>query len=380
MTPFTISCPTDIRFGTGRVADLVGVLPDGPVVLVQGGSGVAAAPVRHILQAQAVTPLTITCAGEPSVADVNSARDAVVGARPELVIACGGGAVMDLGKALAFVLSHDLDLTDDFTDLDPALTGSLGRVPCFALPTTAGTGAEVTANAVLDVPSKGAKISLRGRGLFPQLAIVDPDLLRSAPQQVLLHSGLDAVTQVMEAHTSVAATAFTTALTSERLLPGLQALRAMVEAPDETARTQIAWTALSSGLALANGGLGAAHGMASVLGAELGAPHGALCGRLLGPVLRRNLACAASGSQAHRRIDQCCAAIAQVFEPTDPGDALSGFDIWLSAHSLPRLADWGLAEAEIVATAQKTVQASSSRKNAVPLHADDHAVILCDAF
>lgn len=379
---FSIACPTTVHFGCDAHRDLISALPQGAkhIVLVRGASGRAAAPVLRLLQEANYVVSQVTCAQEPSVPFINDTLETLDGQPCEALIACGGGAVMDTGKALGFALSHGLRLPDDFTTLDPQLLAHRCTLPCIALPTTAGTGAEVTANAVLDIPAQRAKISLRGRALYPAVAIVDPTLMMGAPPAVVLHAGLDAVTQIIEAYTSAAATPFSDALTAPAVAQGLRALAGVVDSGDETAWTNLAWVSLSSGLALANSGLGAAHGLASVLGARYGAPHGALCGRLLLPVLRRNLAEAAEGSPAQTQVQTCCNAIAEAFAPHEGEDVLSGFDHWMTVQGLARLGNWGVTQNDIPALAAAGQAASSSKKNAVALEVQAYAQILQEAL
>jgi alcohol dehydrogenase class IV len=379
---FTISCPTQIIFGAGTAADLGKVLPRGcrSVAFVTGKSGIAAASVQEDLHRSGLSVTHVSCGAEPSVPAINEALEKLVGARTDAVIACGGGSVIDTGKLLAFLLSNDLSLPDEFDRIDAAHLAQPGSIPCIALPTTAGTGAEVTANAVVYVPSKGAKISLRGRAIAPATAIVDPDLMRAAPVGVVLHAGLDAVTQVIEAYTSAAATPFSDGLSRPAIRKGLAALKAVIARGDAASWRDMAWVSLASGLALANGGLGAAHGLAGVLGGRYGAPHGALCGRLLLPVMRQNLIRSAAGSDAHNRHIDCSKAIADVFPPTDKSDPLSGFEDWMAQNALPRLSHWGLCAEDFNAVAGDAVNASSSKKNAVPLSREDLVMILQDAL
>lgn len=375
---FGISVPTLVRFGDGVSAELSGVLPSGTkrVAVLRGARGVAAVPLVAGLREQGFAVTEVPCAGEPSVASVNAALDALTGQGIEAVVACGGGAVLDSGKAVAFCLGHGLRLTEDFSDISAPLLAGPAPLPFIAIPTTAGTGAEVTANAVLEIPSQQAKISLRGRALFPTVALVDPTLLPSAPAATILSSGLDAVVQTIEAYTSCAATPFSDALTTPNIHLGLRALRDVVETGEAAAWRRLAWVSLSSGMALANSGLGAAHGLASVLGGRYGAPHGVLCGRFLIPTLRQNASVAVPGSEVHRRLEACASAIAEVFPPARGGDALSGLEAWQDAQGLVRLSSFGVQEAEIDALAVQSAAASSSKKNAVVLGDADFAAIL----
>lgn len=380
--PFSISCPTKIEFGVGVLADLAKEIPRKAkqILLIRGAGGLAAGPVRDVLDQLDLNITECRAVGEPSVNTISVLREDVLPHKIDAVIACGGGAVIDTGKALAFCLAHKVILGDDFSEIDPDLLAQPSPIPLIVLPTTAGTGAEVTSNVVLDVPSLQAKISLRGRALFPHVAIIDPSLMVSAPPHVILQSGMDAVTQIIEAHTSVAATPFSSALTLDNLESGLVALRAAVQTPSVKTMSEMAWTALASGLALANGGLGAAHGLASVVGGRFAAPHGALCGRLLTPVLRHNLARAELGSDEHVNLDRCCAAIESVFTSPPGTDDLCGLEAWLATHNLPYLADFGVRADDFDGLAEQAMAASSSRKNAVVLEKADYVGIMADAL
>lgn len=193
--------------------------------------------------------------------------------------------------------------------------------------------------------------------------------MAGAPRAIALHAGLDAITQLIEAHTSVAATPFTRALTAQALPGALRALRDVV-AGDRAGWPAMAWASLASGMALANGGLGAAHGLAAVLGARLGAPHGALCGRLLVPVMRANAAMRRQQRRRLRRRSGRCLC------PRTGGDALSGLAAWMTEQGLPRLADYGAADAMLPDLAAQGRAASSSQKNAVPLPVETYVTIL----
>ncbi|MEP3918235.1 iron-containing alcohol dehydrogenase [Ascidiaceihabitans sp.] len=373
--PFSFACSTKVHFGVGTHRDILDCLPQNAahVVVVKGASDGASAPLRAILDTGDFTVDIVTCRAEPTLETVNDALGQLGSQPVDCVVVCGGGSAIDTGKALTLALDRGCALSD----ADFGQSHAHGRaITLIVLPTTAGTGAEVTSNAVLGSAQTTAKVSLRGPALQPDIAIVDPSLMPSAPRKVALFSGLDAVVQNIEAHTSSAATPFSCALTTPAVGASIAAVRQVMEAPDEDAWTRLAWGSLSSGLALANGGLGVAHGLASVLGGAYQAPHGALCGRLLAPTLRANLASDDASSDTQGRIRFCIDAIAQVFAPVDVSDPLSGFEQWVQIQGLPRLAHWGVLANDIPALAQAGVQASSSKKNAVPLGPADLAHIL----
>ncbi|MEP4198676.1 MAG: iron-containing alcohol dehydrogenase [Aliishimia sp.] len=372
MTPnFTISLKTEIVFGPGRVTDLLAHIPKGThVLLVRGASGVPSAPVAELLKDTDLTE--VSCPTEPNATDL---ADLLADLRPQkidLVVACGGGSVMDLGKALAALLpSND--------PLEAYLDGKTPTAPvsCITIPTTAGTGAEVTRNAVIGLPEKGAKFSLRGPAFTPSLAIVDPNLMRSAPPRVILGAGLDAVTQMVEAYTSNAANAFTDNLSWPGIDRGLSALKSLMQG-DETAWPAMAWTATASGIALSHGGLGVAHGLASIIGGRFDAPHGELCGRLIGPVLSVNASAPQVTKAARSRVDACIAMFLQHF-PTESENTLAGFSDWCAKHELPYLRDWGVGKDSHESIANAAMTASSSLKNPVALEAEQFRLVLSAA-
>ncbi len=375
---FSVTCPTQVEFGAGVSTSLIGHLPRGTraVAVLTGASGTVAKPILQDLRRSGLEVAQVRCPAEPSVASVSSTLAQLAGSRPDVVVACGGGAVVDTGKIVAFLLSHGLDMMEDFDRFDQELLIRPPSIPCIAVPTTAGTGAEVTSNSVVSVASRGAKLSLRGRALNPAIALVDPSLMTGAPEHVILGSGLDAVTQVIESYTSNAATPFSDGLSLLGIGRGLRALRGVVEQGGAASWDEMAWVSLSSGIALANSGLGAAHGLAAVIGGQYDAPHGALCGRLLIPVLRCNSARADPRSTASKRIAECASMISDVFPPLGNGDDFSGFDAWMSDHSLPRLSDWGVEANALDTLACGGLNASSSKKNAVELRHEDFVKIL----
>ncbi|WP_371157182.1 iron-containing alcohol dehydrogenase [Jannaschia sp. 2305UL9-9] len=377
--PFSFSCPTDVRFGAGALQSLTEVLPPSArsILLVKGSSNTASGPVRKLLSAAGLEVQPVVCAGEPGVRTVNDAYRSLASRSVDCIVACGGGSVIDTAKALRVALLKGADLTDD----DFAVNhGPMGQIPLIVLPTTAGTGSEVTANAVLGAATSNAKVSLRGRGLQADIAIVDPDLMRNAPRRVVLFAGMDAVVQNIESFTSAKATPFTRALSQPAMATTLGALVEILETGDEGAWADLACGSLASGIALANGGLGAVHGIASVVGGAFPAPHGGVCARLLAPVIRANLASSACSPAVRDDIQECIAVICDQFAPTQGDDPLSGLESWLSDQDLPRLADWGVTLGDVEALAGASTTASSSLKNPVKLTPREFADIISQAL
>lgn len=210
---------------------------------------------------------------------------------PSVVAAIGGGSVIDAGKALSAMIPVTGKVWD-YLEGNPQIRPHPGKKVTFiAVPTTAGTGSEATKNAVLSTSGTPVlKRSLRHDNFFPDLAIVDPLLTISCPPEVTAASGLDAITQLLEAYVSTQASPVTDALAYSGLVRGFRSIRRVVEeGTDVGARADMSYAALISGIVLANAGLGAVHGFASVLGAHYAIPHGVVCGTLLGAVTRFNI-------------------------------------------------------------------------------------------
>ena len=363
MTPFAISTPPRILFGRGEAAKAPGL------IRAFGARGVVvhgASPARAAWLVQDLGPgvLAIPCAAEPTLADLMAALRVARNHRPDWVAAIGGGASLDLGKALAGLIPAPGDPMQHLEVVGQGLSLTAAPLPFVALPTTSGTGAEVTRNAVIGLPEHGRKVSLRDERMIARLAIVDPALTDGCPWPVTLASGLDAVTQVIEPYVSNKATPYTDALTRPVIGPGLAALLRLEAGEDAEARDRLAWTSLCGGLALSNAGLGAVHGFAGVIGGMTGAAHGAICGALLGPVLAANRA-AAEGA-ARVKLDEVCGVLADVLGCTVV-DAPAALQTWARGAGLPGLAGLGVMPAmhgEIVAAA---AGASSMKGNPVVL-------------
>ncbi len=232
--------------------------------------------------------------GEPGPADVEGPVSEFRGQGIEVVIGVGGGAAIDTAKAVAGLLPTDTELMDHLEGVGRGVPYPGDALPVVAVPTTAGTGSEATRNAVItERGPDGYKRSFRDESMVPADAVVDPDLLATAPPSLIAANGLDALTQLLEALTSQRATPFTDALARDGLAAVRQGLLTWYGDPEgpeaPAARSQMAYAALLSGVCLANAGLGAVHGFASPLGAQLPIPHGMACGAVLWQTIRSNI-------------------------------------------------------------------------------------------
>ncbi|MDG4648178.1 iron-containing alcohol dehydrogenase [Roseibacterium sp. SDUM158017] len=363
-----------IRFGRGTLAEAApSALARARRILVVRSASVAAADDLVRALGAGGDVLEIVARGEPDLPGILAGCETARPFAPEMIVAIGGGAVIDHGKALAALLPAPhgplryLEVVGEGRPLDTA------PLPVIAIPTTAGTGSEVTRNAVIQIPDAARKVSLRDPRLYPALAIVDPSLAASCPRHVALASGLDAVTQVVEPFVSRRANPFTDALCRDAIPRGLSALRRIMDAPDDGAWDDMALTSLAGGIALANAGLGAVHDFAGVIGGLTGAAHGAICGALLPHVLRANRRAAGPDTPGGERLDWVLDRIGEEFE------SLDAFQEWSAAHGLQGLADQGLGAADHARVAQEAKASSSYSANPVDLDDASLRAILAEA-
>ena len=364
MIPFAIASPTRILFGRGQAANAPALIRAFGMrgVIIHGANEERARWLTKALP----DALAIACSGEPTLTDLDAALRRARARAPQWVAAVGGGAVLDMGKALAALIPSASPTMDHLEVVGRSLPLTTAPLPFIAIPTTSGTGAEATRNAVIGVPDHGRKVSLRDDRMLARLAIVDPSLTDNCPRAVTLASGLDAVTQVIEAFVSHRATPFTDAVARPAIADGLSALKRLMLAEDPGARDRMAWVSLCGGLALANAGLGAVHGLAGVIGGQTGAAHGAVCGALLPHVLIANRAAAPPGSPAAARLAEVCAALGQVLGTT-AGDAPRALAAWARGAGLPGLAAQGLRRQHHTGIVTAAMAATSMRGNPVPL-------------
>jgi alcohol dehydrogenase class IV len=372
---FSFSTATEIRFGRGEarraVPDLAAL--GKRILLVHGCTAGRAEWLLAALQAEHCSVTTFSVPSEPDVAMIEAGSAAGREADVQSVVAIGGGAVIDAAKAIAALVPATRPLIDHLEVVGKGLVLDNDPLPLAALPTTAGTGAEVTRNAVVAVPGAQRKVSLRDRRILPRMAIVDPSLTDGCPRAVTLASGLDAVTQVIEPFICTRANPMTDALALPAIATGLAALVSLMDRDNPEARERMAWTSLCGGLALANAGLGAVHGLAGPLGGLSGAAHGAICGALLPHVLEAN-ATRATGDIA-RRIDMVRHDLAQALSCGE-GAAFAALDTWSRQAGLPGLDAQGVSGDHRTQAAEMAAISSSMKANPVPLNAVDLAGIM----
>ena len=382
---FEFASPARIIFGPGTVTQIGPLARElGRRALVTTGLDPAHSErILVALSAAGVDYVTLPVSGEPTT---DLARQGARLAREsgcDLVIGLGGGSAIDAAKAIAALAANGGDPLDYLEVVGRGRSLTQPSLPCIAIPTTAGTGAEVTRNAVLASPEHGIKASLRSATMLPRLALVDPELTYSLPAAVTASTGLDALTQLIEPFTSSKANPLTDALCREGMIRAARSLRTAYEdGRDAVAREDMALASLFGGLALANAGLGVVHGFAGPVGGAFHAPHGAVCAAFLPHVMAVNaraLRTRQPGSAALARYDE----IARIL--TGQAGALAEDGIaWVTslaaAMNVPSLAAYGVTSADFPALVEKTAVASSTKANPIVLTAGELHEILALAL
>lgn len=366
---FEFATAQRILFGDGVVRDVPAAARTfgSRAILVRGASPERTSGLRASLEAAGVACTECAVAGEPTIDLIRSApRDA------DLVIAIGGGSVLDAGKAIAALITNPGDPLDYLEVIGRAQPLTQPSAPCIAIPTTAGTGSEVTRNSVLGSPEHRVKASMRSASMLPRLAVVDPELTLALPRAITASTGLDALTQLIEPYLSVKANPITDALCIQGIPRAARALPAVWERPDDReARSAMSFASLLGGMALANAGLGAVHGFAAPIGGMFPAPHGAVCAAILPHAMEVNLRV----SKDRTRFDE----VARLLTGRTHARAEDGV-LWIAelcTHlEIPPLRTYGIAERDIPELVEKASQSSSMKGNPVTLCKEDlHEIV-----
>ena len=336
-------------------------------------------PLFEKLKSSNLDPLPYSVRGEPTIQSVQAAIHLARQGGCDLVIAMGGGSCLDTGKAVAVLLSNPGDLGDYLEIVGSGQAFEYPAVPFIAIPTTAGTGSEVTRNAVITLPDQHLKVSLRSPFMLPLQAVVDPELTYGLPPDVTAETGLDALTQLIEPFLCNAPTPLTDAVCRDgipRIARSL--LAAYKNGGDMKAREDMSLASLFGGMALANARLGAVHGLASPIGGMIPAPHGAICARLLPLVLETNLNALNQRQPDFQVLSRYMELASLVTGDSSalPEDGITW--IWTLCHALHirPLAEFGLNISlfqEVVLQSQKS---NSMKGNSVVLTNRELAIIL----
>jgi alcohol dehydrogenase class IV len=378
MQPFEFFSVPRIVFGRGevrRLGSLAKSFGSRPLVVYNGG-GAALQRVEEVLGAEGLRVQSVRQRGEPTVADVERAVAAAREGEHDVLVGLGGGSAIDCAKATAGVLANGGSPLDYMEVIGAGRPLIRPATPWIAVPTTAGTGAEVTRNAVIGDPSRKFKASLRSELLLPRVALVDPELGVSVPPDVTAASGMDALCQLVESYTSTNANDMTHGLSVGGIGHVARSLQTAYEdGTNLDAREGMALAALRSGICLTNAGLGAVHGLAAPLGANFPVPHGVVCAALLPHVTAANIQGLRAESPEHPALRKY-STTAHLLGRYHGIDAVAAFAKLVEVLRIPRLRQFGVTGQhvpEMVALARK---ASSMRYNPVVLSDEALAGVL----
>lgn len=318
--------------------------------------------------------------GEPTVEQVREGAGLALLKGADLVIAIGGGSALDAGKAIAALAANPGDPMRYLEVIGEGRPLEQHPLPMIAVPTTAGTGSEVTRNAVLLSQEHGVKVSLRHEWMLPRIALVDPELTYGLPPEVTAATGLDALTQLIEPFVCAKANPMTDALCRDGLRRAARSLkRAWEDGMDRDARRDMALASLMGGLALANAGLGAVHGLAAPLGGLKPVPHGVACAALLPHVMEANLLALPTGHPAQEKYGEI-ARILTGRADAKPMDAVDWVVSTVRRLQVPRLGAYGLGGQDLGEVARRALVASSMKVNPVALDMEALIDILARAM
>ena len=382
---FEFATANQIVFGpgsAGQIGNLVAGLGRHAMV-VTGKTSARTDFIFSILKEHGLRSTRFNVTEEPTVSIIEAGVELARGCGCDVVVGIGGGSVIDSGKVIAALLTNRGRLEDYLEVIGKGLSIDKPPAPYIAVPTTAGTGAEVTRNSVLMSPEHKVKVSMRSPLMLPRMAIVDPELTYSMPPFVTAYTGLDAFTQLLQAFVSADANPLTDAICREGLRRAAGALeRAYRNGSDIEARDDMCFASLCGGLALANAKLGAVHGIAGPLGGMFTAPHGAVCGRLLPYVMEANISSIEirlPESAARSRYDE----VARIVTDNPQARASDGI-AWVQDLCdqllMPPLAEYGIRESNFADIIEKSQAASSMRGNPIRLTDEELQGILRQAL
>jgi alcohol dehydrogenase class IV len=378
---FEFATASRIIFGAGAIGQA------GPLarefgrqaLVVTGRDTTRAQPLLEALGKVEVRVVLFAVDQEP---DLEIIRWGVALARRErcdLVIGFGGGSALDAGKAVAAMLTNDGDVLDYLEIIGGGKALSRLSAPMMAIPTTAGTGSEVTRNAVLASPKHRAKVSLRSPLMLPKVALVDPELTWNLPQAQTASTGLDALTQLIEPYVCGRANPMTDGLCVEGMGRAARSLRTAFEnGRNAAAREDMALAGTFGGLALANAGLGAVHGLAGAIGGMFAAPHGAICAALLPHVMAANVAALRSRDSANPSLPRYeeVARLITGRSNAAANDGVTWVGQLVSDLQIPKLGTYSLTRSHIAELVEKAKTSNSMKANPVVLTGEELAAVV----
>jgi alcohol dehydrogenase class IV len=401
---FEFATANRIIFGSGTVTEIpyIAAGMGKCACIITGSSPERASFLIEQLKEKQIKCVVFSVSGEPTTNIIKDGVKTVRKANCDFVISIGGGSAIDTGKAIAAMLTNHGELEDYLEVVGKGKPLVNRAAPHIAIPTTAGTGAEVTRNSVIGVPEKKVKVSMRSASMLPTVALVDPLLTHSMSPSVTAFTGMDALTQLIEAFVCIKSNPITDGICREGIsAAGRSLLKAFENGTDANAREDMSIASLFGGLALANAGLGAVHGFAGPLGGMISVPHGAICAALLSSVMEINIRALQKGLPPPRfasRSETVGAGtagnpvsksleryniIAQILTnkpDAEAQDAVKWIERLCKSLQIPSLEKLGLKKQDFSETAAKAQKSSSMKGNPVGLEDIELTEILEKAF
>ena len=353
------------------------------VLLASGNREEVTEWVAGFLRDEGLEVTVVNVQGEPSLEGIKESLELARKANCDMTIGFGGGSAMDTGKIIAAMLNNPGEIIEYLEVIGAGRSLSNPSVPCIAVPTTSGTGAEVTKNSVISSHEHKVKVSLRSPYMLPEVVILDPLLTLTVPPPVTASTGLDALTQVLEPFVSGAANPMTDAFCREGLKRAASSLRkAFDDGSDVDAREEMALASLFGGLALANAKLGAVHGFAGVIGGMFPIPHGVACADLLPFTIEVNVKALSEREPESlylKRFDEV-AEILTGKRDAKAGDAVIWIQELCEHLKVPSLKTFGITEKDFPEIIEKSMVASSMKGNPIKLTYEELEEILKKAM
>jgi alcohol dehydrogenase class IV len=316
---------------------------------------------------------------EPNISTIQQGLKLSRDSKCDIIIGFGGGSAIDAGKAISALMTNEGDIFDYLEVIGRGHPIEKFPLPFIAIPTTAGTGAEVTRNAVIGSLDHKVKVSLRSTMMYPKLAVIDPELTYSLPPQVTASTGMDALTQVLEPYVSTEANPMTDSICKQAMCYASHSLlRAYHDGQDQEAREKMSLVSLFGGLSLANAKLGAVHGFAGPLGGMYDAPHGVICASLLPPVMAANIKAIKTRKPDHmvlNRFDDV-AVLLTGDEHAKAEDGVAWIQQLRKELCIPPLSVYGVKHDDFFSIIDKAVSSSSMKGNPIELTPEELFEIL----
>lgn len=374
---FEFATATRIVFGPGAVKNVAQAAgcKGKKVLLASGATDEIQEKLVDLLRAAECQVVVFSVIQEPELKGISNGVQVARDEGCELVIGLGGGSALDTGKAIAGLAGNPGDILDYLEVVGRGQPLKTHGLPFVSIPTTAGTGSEVTSNAVISVPLPDSpetkvKVSLRSPMMLARLAIVDPELTYLLPRNITASTGMDALTQVIEPYVSNKSNPITDALCLEGIQRATRSIRQVCQSGiHEDARQDMSIVSLFGGLALANAKLGAVHGFAGVIGGRYSAPHGVICARLLPVCTRSNIQALKSRQPDHVALERY-GVIARLVTNNSAAsliDLVNWLDTLVEDLEIPRFSQLGMIPEDIDDVVEQSAKSSSMQGNPIKL-------------